>query len=74
MAVRGALLAANANYGAGAGFGSLSTDLRSSGANANFGFRLCQETEDKARYFGKQFIKLWAEYLQFNFTVGDPLK
>ena len=71
---RGALLAANANYGAGAGFGSLSTDLRSSGANANFGFRLCQETEDKARYFGKQFIKLWAEYLQFNFTVGDPLK
>ena len=71
---RGAVLAADANDGAGAGFGSLSTDLRSSGANANFGFRLCQETEDKARYFGKQFIKLWAEYLQFNFTVGDPLK
>ena len=71
---RGALLAANANYGAGAGFGSLDTSIRSSGANANFGFRLCQETEDKARYFGKQFINLWAEYLQFNFTVGDPLK
>ena len=71
---RGALLAANANYGAGAGFGSLDTSNRSSDAGANIGFRLCQETEDKARYFGKQFINLWAEYLQFNFTVGDPLK
>lgn len=71
---RGALLAAHASYGAGAGVGCLNADDRSSDANASVGFRLCQETEDKARYFGKQFIKLWAEYLQFNFTVGDPLK
>lgn len=71
---RGALLAANAASGALAGFGCLDTLYRSSIADAYIGFRLCQETEDKARYFGKQFIKLWAEYLQFNFTVGDPLK
>lgn len=71
---RGALLAASANHGAGAGFGCLNAGNRSSFAFASVGFRLCQETEDKARYFGKQFIKLWAEYLQFNFTVGDPLK
>lgn len=71
---RGALLAASAFLGATAGFGYLHTSGRSSVADANVGFRLCQETEDKARYFGKQFIKLWAEYLQFNFTVGDPLK
>ena len=71
---RGALLAADAINGATAGFGCLSTNTRSSTAPARIGFRLCQETEDKARYFGKQFINLWAEYLQFNFTVGDPLK
>ena len=74
MAVRGALLAANANNGANAGFGCLNANNRSSLANACIGFRLCQETEEKAEYFGKQFIQLWADYLAFNFTVGDPLK
>ena len=71
---RGALLAAFACYGASAGFGCLGADSRSSYAGAGFGFRLCQETEEKAEYFGKQFIQLWADYLAFNFTVGDPLK
>lgn len=71
---RGALLAANASAGAGAGFGYLSANGRSSDASAYLGFRLCQETEEKAEYFGKQFIKIWADYLAFNFTVGDPLK
>lgn len=71
---RGALLAAGATYGADAGFGYLGTPTRSSSATANIGFRLCQETEEKAEYFGKQFIQLWADYLAFNFTVGDPLK
>lgn len=71
---RGALLAANAADGASAGFGYLHTDYRSSSAIADIGFRLCQETEEKAEYFGKQFIQLWADYLAFNFTVGDPLK
>lgn len=64
---RGALLSAGAGGGAGAG-------NRSSYAGANFGFRLCQETEEKAKYFGQQFIELWAEYLKFNFTVGNRLK
>lgn len=71
---RGALLSAHASNGATAGFGSLSADGRSSCAPANFGFRLCQETEEKAKYFGQQFIELWAEYLKFNFTVGNRLK
>lgn len=71
---RGALLSANAYYGAYAGFGYLSTDYRSSAAYAYFGFRLCQETDEKALYFGTQFVELWAEYLAFNFTTGERLK
>ena len=70
----GALLSAVANNGAGAGFGYLSTHYRSSCANAYFGFRLCQETEEKACYFGTQFVELWAEYLAFNFTTGERIK
>ena len=38
----GALLSANAHYGAGAGFGSLYTGSRSSSAGAYNGFRLCR--------------------------------
>ena len=71
---RGALLSAHANDGADAGFGFLSTFDRSSYALATLGFRLCQETEEKARYFGTQFVELWAEYLAFNFTTGERLK
>lgn len=71
---RGGLLSASASYGASAGFGFLSTYSRSSNATAHAGFRLCQETREKALYFGKQFIELWAEYLKFNFEVGGRLK
>ena len=71
---RGALLSAAAGNGAGAGFGCLTAYNRSSSAYAHIGFRLCQETEEKAKYFGQQFIELWAEYLKFNFTVGNRLK
>lgn len=67
----GALLSANATNGAYAGFGYLGTFYRSSYSNADIGFRLCQETQEKAAYLGKTFIKLWADYLTFNFTVGD---
>lgn len=70
----GALLSANANNGANAGFGYLYASYRSSIADAGIGVRLCQETEEKAKYFGQQFIELWAEYLKFNFTVGNRLK
>lgn len=71
---RGSLLSANADDGAAAGFGCLGAGSRSSSAHADIGFRLCQETEEKAKYFGQQFIELWAEYLKFNFTVGNRLK
>lgn len=73
-AQRGALLSANAFYGTDAGFGYLGTTGLSSYANANIGFRLCQETEEKAQYFGTQFIELWAEYLSYNFTTGERIK
>ena len=71
---RGALLSASAHSGAYAGFGFLSTINRSSSAGASIGFRLCQETDEKALYFGTQFVELWAEYLAFNFTTGERLK
>lgn len=72
--LRGALLAGCASYGASAGFGYLLTDDRSSYSDAAFGFRLCQETPEKAEYFGKQFIELWAEYLAFGFKVTGHLE
>lgn len=71
---RGGLLSADAAPGAYAGFGSLNTGSRSSSAIASSGFRLCQENYEKAKYFGKQFLELWAEYLQFGFDTGDRLK
>ena len=71
---KGALLSADAGNGAGAGFGTLRASHRSSYANAYLGFRLCQETEEKALYFGQQFVELWAEYLAFNFTTGERIK
>lgn len=70
----GALLAGHANLGASAGFGCLYTTHRSSRSYASLGFRLCQETEEKAAYFGRQFIELWAEYLAYGFKVTEHLK
>lgn len=70
----GALLAGSAVNGANAGFGFLHTDFRSSYSSASIGFRLCQETQEKAEYFGRQFIELWAEYLSYGFTVTERLK
>jgi hypothetical protein len=68
---RGALLGAYAYSGAGAGFGCLHANRRSSYSTALIGFRLCQETEEKAKYFGVQFKEIWADYLAFNFTVEN---
>lgn len=70
----GALLAGLAFAGANAGFGYLKTNSRSSYSSASIGFRLCQETEEKAAYFGRQFIELWAEYLAYGFKVTEHLK
>lgn len=71
---RGALLSANAVGGADAGFGSLYAYYRSSWAGADGAFRLCLDTEEKAEYFGKQFVELWAEAYAYNFTVGGHLE
>lgn len=70
---RGALLSAHAINGAAAGFGCLAALTRSSYSDAGSGFRLCLDTEEKAEYFGKQFVELWAEAYAYNFTVGGPL-
>ena len=70
----GALLAGYAINGAFAGFGFLYAFIRSSYSHAFVGFRLCQETEEKAAYFGRQFIELWAEYLAYGFKVTEHLK
>jgi hypothetical protein len=71
---RSCLLSARATSGATAGFGCLGTTNRSSDSHAHFGFRLCQETPEKALYFGQQFITLWAEYLKFNFEIKEDEK
>lgn len=71
---RGALLSAHAAHGARAGFGSLSARCRRSWAYAAGAFRLCLDTEEKAEYFGKQFVELWAEAYAYNFTVGGHLE
>ena len=53
---QGALLSANANNGANAGFGCLNTNNRSSNSNANIGFRLnrygfpCKEIKRRSDY------------------------
>lgn len=71
---RRALLSAPALRGAAAGFGSLVAIGRSSYSAAYSGFRLCLDTEEKAEYFGKQFVELWAEAYAYNFTVGGHLE
>lgn len=71
---RGALLSAYAYYGAAAGFGCLDADVCSSWTYACGAFRLCLDTEEKAEYFGKQFVELWAEAYAYNFTVGGHLE
>ena len=72
--LRGALFGGSAFDGASAGFGYLTASARSSYSLATFGFRLCQETPEKAEYFGKQFIELWAEYLAYGFKVTGHLE
>lgn len=71
---RRALLSACAPSGAAAGFGYLYANCRFSYSLAYSGFRLCLDTEEKAEYFGKQFVELWAEAYAYNFTVGGHLE
>lgn len=68
-----ALFGGLAFYGASAGFGCLLTSYRPTVTYAYFGFRLCQESKEKARYFANTFAELWVEYLAFNFTVGERI-
>ena len=71
---RRCLLSAITNSDAHAGWGVVHARIRSSYSLAHSGFRLCLDTEEKAEYFGKQFLELWAEAIVFNFSVGERLK
>ena len=68
-----ALFGGLATYGAYAGFGFLYTDYRPADTYANLGFRLCQQNEERARYFGAQFAELWAEYLAWGFVIEERI-
>ena len=54
----------SAYLGACAGFGGVAAGNAFSYASRSFGSRLyfLQRDEEIAKYFGKQFIELWAEY------------
>lgn len=71
---REGLLFASANNSVTAGFNYMWTNNSSSHKSAGISSRLYQEDSEKAEYFGKQFLELWAEYLKFNFEVGGRLK
>ena len=49
-----------------AGFGYASASNAPSTTAASVGSRLWQESREKAKYFGQQFIELWFDYLMFN--------
>ena len=51
-----------------AGFGSANTTDAPSNTYAivSVGSQLWQESREKAKYFGQQFIELWFDYLMFN--------
>lgn len=49
-----------------AGFGYANTPYAPSYASAYVGSRLWQESSEKAKYFGQQFIGLWFDYLMCN--------
>lgn len=48
-----------------AGFVYANTYTTATATITNIGSRLCLKTRELATYFGKQFEKLWAEYLLF---------
>ena len=68
-----ALFGGGAGSGAGAGFGCLDAGGRPAYAFAAMGFRLCQQNEERARYFGAQFAELWAEYLAWGFKIEERI-
>ena len=68
-----ALFGGFATNGAYAGFGCLDTINRPAYAYAALGFRLCQQNEERARYFGAQFAELWAEYLAWGFKIEERI-
>lgn len=73
--LRESILPVKVEDGNAAGFGFLAARCHAQFSFSSFGFRLLQETEEKAEYFGKTFVRLWAEFLAFEFRVSvDPIR
>lgn len=51
-----------ANYGSFCGLGFSFSGSAFSGASAGSGSRLAVKSEELAKYFGRQFIEIWADY------------
>lgn len=51
-----------ANYGSFCGLGFAYSGAAFSNATASFGSRLAVKSEELAKYFGRQFIEIWADY------------
>lgn len=54
------------NYQPGSGFRFLVTDYDWANTGAGGGARLCLDTDEKAKYFGIQFIDIWNKFLNPN--------
>lgn len=52
----------SANSGSFCGLGVASSRNAFSTASANYGSRLAVKSEELAKYFGRQFIEIWADY------------
>lgn len=52
----------HAYHGSCCGLGSVSSDLAFSHSTASYGSRLAVKSEELAKYFGRQFIEIWADY------------
>lgn len=71
---RNCILSVTVHNDTNAGFGSVDANNLSSYSYTCSSFRLCLDTEEKAEYFGTQFLDLWTEYIAYNFKVGERLK
>jgi hypothetical protein len=50
------------DYSTGSGFRFLDANCGWAGTNASGGARLCLDTQEKAKYFGTQFLDIWNDF------------
>lgn len=54
------------NYKKGSGFSFIDARYGWAGTRTHGGARLCVDTEEKAEYFGNQFLDIWNKFLNPN--------